>query len=295
MTVLKRPDLASDEANLLDPVLYLRALLRLYARRCFDVNRLILGLLSVDAVPVGCSKVNLIRLVALMKIRWLDLNCLPPPMPFDDGSIRDLLLDPADLKRKRMPALSLANRTFGPVRPGLKYLTVIEEAMIARCRLKCWIIQLKEENQDLILQSTQRGIKGHIIVPYSSSSIKDSATPPRTPRTRISKVDPDGKSPEVPDEMTDPGVVLPELVGSYNTISLFQFQPGDKYPPDKLSDHRGPYFAHNKAELVRRDYTDKDGKLIAPEELYATLTEGTLVLVVSLATYPLLCLQRRVL
>ncbi|KAJ7795455.1 hypothetical protein B0H14DRAFT_3495918 [Mycena olivaceomarginata] len=63
---------------------------------------------------------------------------------------------------------------------------------------------------------------------------------------------------------------------------------GDKYPPSKLSDHRGPYFAHDKAELVQRNYTDKDGKLIGPEELYATLTEGTLVLVVlvvSLATY----------
>ncbi|KAJ6568175.1 hypothetical protein B0H10DRAFT_2437702 [Mycena sp. CBHHK59/15] len=57
-------------------------------------------------------------------------------------------------------------------------------------------------------------------------------------------------------------------------------------PPSKLSDHRGPYFAHDKAEFTQRDYTDKDGKLIAPEELYATLTEGTLVLVMlSLATY----------
>ncbi|KAJ7688748.1 hypothetical protein B0H17DRAFT_1160264 [Mycena rosella] len=36
--------------------------------------------------------------------------------------------------------------------------------MIARCRSKCWIIQLKEENQHLVLQSTQRGIKGHVII-----------------------------------------------------------------------------------------------------------------------------------
>ncbi|KAG1901510.1 uncharacterized protein F5891DRAFT_898113, partial [Suillus fuscotomentosus] len=36
--------------------------------------------------------------------------------------------------------------------------------MIARCRAKCWIIQLKEENQDLQLSTNQRGIKGHIIV-----------------------------------------------------------------------------------------------------------------------------------
>ncbi|KAJ7718886.1 hypothetical protein B0H14DRAFT_2643154 [Mycena olivaceomarginata] len=99
-------------------------------------------------------------------------------------------------------------------------------------------------------------------VPYSSRSIKDSSTSPRTPRKRISKVDPAAKSPELPDEMTAMDIVPPESTR--------------------------PYFAHDKAELVQWNYTDKDGKLIGPEELYATLTEGTLVLVVrvvSLATY----------
>ncbi|KAJ6615716.1 hypothetical protein B0H10DRAFT_2435314 [Mycena sp. CBHHK59/15] len=61
---------------------------------------------------------------------------------------------------------------------------------------------------------------------------------------------------------------------------------GDHYPPDDLPDHRGPYFAHDKAKLVQRDYKDVDGNLIAPHELYSKLTEGTLVLVtVSLVTY----------
>ncbi|KAJ8582756.1 hypothetical protein M405DRAFT_919955, partial [Rhizopogon salebrosus TDB-379] len=36
--------------------------------------------------------------------------------------------------------------------------------MIARCRAKCWVIQLKEENQDLQLSTTQRGVKGHVII-----------------------------------------------------------------------------------------------------------------------------------
>ncbi|KAG1727351.1 uncharacterized protein EDB91DRAFT_1061156 [Suillus paluster] len=36
--------------------------------------------------------------------------------------------------------------------------------MIARCRAKCWIVQLKEENQNLQLSTNQRGIKGHIII-----------------------------------------------------------------------------------------------------------------------------------
>ncbi|KAF8144137.1 hypothetical protein K438DRAFT_1993114 [Mycena galopus ATCC 62051] len=61
---------------------------------------------------------------------------------------------------------------------------------------------------------------------------------------------------------------------------------GDHYPPDHLPDHRGPYFAHDKAKLVQRDYKDVDGTLIALHELYSKLTEGTLVLLtVSLATY----------
>jgi hypothetical protein len=96
--------------------------------------------------------------------------------------------------------------------------------------------------------------------------------------------------------MTAMDIVSPESTSSYRLIFRARYSTnyflerkiGDKYPPSKLSDHRGLYFAHDKAELVQRDYTDKDGKLIAPEELYATLTEGTLVLVVrvvSLATY----------
>ncbi|KAG0708062.1 hypothetical protein DFH29DRAFT_979428 [Suillus ampliporus] len=36
--------------------------------------------------------------------------------------------------------------------------------MIARCRAKCWIVQLKEENQNLHVETNQRGIKGHIII-----------------------------------------------------------------------------------------------------------------------------------
>lgn len=51
---------------------------------------------------------------------------------------------------------------------------------------------------------------------------------------------------------------------------------GDTYEPDCLPDHRGPYFAHQEAKLVQRDYRDSDGNLIAPHELYGMLTEGTL-------------------
>ncbi|KAJ7916048.1 hypothetical protein B0H13DRAFT_1564820, partial [Mycena leptocephala] len=126
---------------------------------------------------------------------------IPPPMPFDDGPLRDLLVDrdgvsfPSDggqlvlslcaecqslLKKGKLPPLSLANKTFlGPVPEELKNLTVIEEAMIARCRSKCWIIQLKEENQDLVLANTQHGIHGHIIIyPQQPSKVATILPPP---------------------------------------------------------------------------------------------------------------------
>ncbi|KAJ7776558.1 hypothetical protein DFH07DRAFT_695204, partial [Mycena maculata] len=50
--------------------------------------------------------------------------------------------------------------------------------MIARCRSKCWIIQLKEENQDLVLASAQRGIKGHVIIyPQQPSKVANILPP----------------------------------------------------------------------------------------------------------------------
>ncbi|KAG1862625.1 hypothetical protein F4604DRAFT_1587322 [Suillus subluteus] len=51
--------------------------------------------------------------------------------------------------------------------------------MIAHCRAKCWIIQLKEENQDLQLSTNQRGIKGHIIIyPQRPEGIAKVLPPP---------------------------------------------------------------------------------------------------------------------
>ncbi|KAG1848266.1 hypothetical protein F4604DRAFT_1813097, partial [Suillus subluteus] len=105
---------------------------------------------------------------------YFDKDCPLPQLPFSesDSPLHDLMVDPAGVRqsdtgkfqlllcglcRKKLnkgkrPALSLVNRTFlGDVPDELKDLTVVEEAMIARCRAKCWIVQLKEENQDLQL------------------------------------------------------------------------------------------------------------------------------------------------
>jgi hypothetical protein len=98
----------------------------------------------------------------LDRYKWLHPDCIPLPMP-----AKDLLLDPdgvtfppdsapvlllcsfchSSLKNNKPPPLSLANKVFlSPVPDELKNLTVVKEAMIARCRSKCWIIQLRHGN-----------------------------------------------------------------------------------------------------------------------------------------------------
>ena len=56
----------------------------------------------------------------------------------------------------KTPPLSLANGTYlGPVPSELLDLTPIEEAMIAWCRAKCWIVQLKEESPTIVMPESQ--------------------------------------------------------------------------------------------------------------------------------------------
>jgi len=94
---------------------------------------------------------------------------------YEDGKLFLKLCKPcfSSLKGNKVPALSIANYNFLGVVPNeLKDLTVVEEAMIARCRSKCWVIQLKEDNQDLALPHSQRGMHGHIIIyPQQTSAI----------------------------------------------------------------------------------------------------------------------------
>jgi len=71
----------------------------------------------------------------------------------------------SSLAHHKMPPLALANNLLlGKIPDELKDLTAIEEAMIARCRSKCWIVQLKESNHDMSMPNAQRGMKGHIII-----------------------------------------------------------------------------------------------------------------------------------
>ncbi|KAJ7438277.1 hypothetical protein B0H11DRAFT_2358704, partial [Mycena galericulata] len=50
--------------------------------------------------------------------------------------------------------------------------------MIALCRAKCWIIQLRDDESDSALPTSQRGVRGHIIVyPQRPSAVATSLPP----------------------------------------------------------------------------------------------------------------------
>jgi len=62
----------------------------------------------------------------------------------------------SSLAQRKIPALALANNlVLGEIPDELKELTAIKEVMIAWCRSKCWIIQLKESNQQTSTPNAQ--------------------------------------------------------------------------------------------------------------------------------------------
>lgn len=134
---------------------------------------------------------------------WLDPDIVPPVFPSPIPSVNDIMLDPAgvhvenleniyltlckscksSIQSGRVPPLALANHmVLGEIPDQLKDLTVVEEAMIAMCRAKCWVVQLKENISDSSFASSpnaQRGVKGHIIIyPQRPSAIAKILPPP---------------------------------------------------------------------------------------------------------------------
>ncbi|KAJ8502956.1 hypothetical protein ONZ45_g11279 [Pleurotus djamor] len=77
------------------------------------------------------------------------------------------------LSKGKLPACALANGTFvGDVPIELSNLSVVEEAMIALCRTKCMVVQLREIDGNRSSPINQKAIKGNIIVyPQDASSI----------------------------------------------------------------------------------------------------------------------------
>jgi hypothetical protein len=111
--------------------------------------------------------------------------CDAPPLPFTDGPLRGVLVDPSGvihqsdgstclslcvscksaLSRNKLPRFSLANlNVLGTVPPELQDLTLVEELIVARCRAKLCIVKLQDHRDDVELPTVQRGIKGHVIV-----------------------------------------------------------------------------------------------------------------------------------
>ena len=110
---------------------------------------------------------------------WLDPECDTPKLPYMEGQLQHLLLDPAGITfdnhnrislslchdcanclcRGNVPTLALANQIFlDHIPEQLKDLTPVEESMIALCWVKCCVIQLKKENEGQSIPFNQRGM-----------------------------------------------------------------------------------------------------------------------------------------
>ena len=146
-----------------------------------------------NKVPLGDIDTGLLnrpdRRVVDSKIahlRWIDPLCVGPKVQVLSEPLSDLLVAPegvvvvdgqpsalmlcgackSSLLKGKTPDLALANNMYlGDVPPELSGLSVVEEAMIARCRAKSWIVHLQETESTVgCLPNSQRGMCGHIIV-----------------------------------------------------------------------------------------------------------------------------------
>ena len=161
-----------------------------------------------EMVEVGLAEVDLEllkrpdrRLVdgEIVHARWIDPQCVGPVFDTPHEVLRDVLVAREGvvmsdrraaalrfcglcwrcLRKGSTPDLSLANHLFlGDVPVELRGLTVVEEAMISRCRAKSWIIQLREVEGSSV-PNAQRGMRGHIIVfPQDPERVVNLLPPP---------------------------------------------------------------------------------------------------------------------
>lgn len=169
-----------------------------------DVDVLILRRPDHDHMDVDddCTNDN-----AITPPDWLHPGVLEPKMPYEDGVLWDILVDPQgvisssdgstklllckdclkDLKVCKLPRLALANRLFlGDIPEELKGLGMVEESIIGLCRAKCIIIHLKGDKCDeldtrpteTILPNHQRGMRGHVIVHAQRPDVVAELFPP---------------------------------------------------------------------------------------------------------------------
>lgn len=113
-------------------------------------------------------------------------NCTPLQPPFTEGLLANLMIDPAGvvhreakndislqlcswcnsaLKRGKLPRLAVTNlNVLGSIPPEMKNMTMVEEMLITCCWAKCCIVKLQDNRTSTSLPSSQRGIKGNIII-----------------------------------------------------------------------------------------------------------------------------------
>ena len=154
------------------------------ALRCFTCASCAECVRSVKRVDVPLTDLNL-DLLRHRPLSTPDVDCVAPPVPFTDGLLEGVLVDPAGvlrddegsiclalcppcksaLARNKLPRFSLANsNVIGAVPSELKDLTLVEELIVARCRAKLCVVKLQDHRDDVELPTVQRGIKGHVIV-----------------------------------------------------------------------------------------------------------------------------------
>ena len=133
--------------------------------------------------------------------RVFDKSCIPPEPPFTMGPLANLMINPdgvtpesaeteislqlcvrcdSSLQKGKLPRLAIANlNVLGSVPPEMKNMTMVEEMLVTRCRAKCCIVKLQDHRTNVSLPSSQRAIKGNIIVyPQRVEGLANMLPPP---------------------------------------------------------------------------------------------------------------------
>jgi hypothetical protein len=95
----------------------------------------------------------------------IDPNGVTPESAESGISLQLCVRCDSSLKGGTLPCLVIANlNVLGSVLLEMKNMTMVEEMLVARCRAKCCIVKLQDNRTGISLPSSQRGIKGNIIV-----------------------------------------------------------------------------------------------------------------------------------
>lgn len=163
----QRCEVLLDDINL--------ALLRCPDRRVMNDNVVDADCLDSDCTPPSFSISDEYRVLC-------DVLVVSEGLILRDGipcGLQLCLSCHRSLQRGLTPDLSLANHMYiGVILDVLRDLTVVEEAMIVRCRAKSCIIQLRESVDGAVVNA-QCVLRGHIIVfPQQPEYVMDLLPPP---------------------------------------------------------------------------------------------------------------------